>query len=250
MSVSIEFDHHNETVENGQGMRRLELLGLDEQLRDPADRRVFFGAMTDDDYTRMTGYVNSITRGQPIDYGYYKSHVGPIHTPALEDKDPLMREALQAVRNILSEPQLDDRVALRRAGLTMAGADNYVHAKIDGNGRMGRVKHYLIEFGTERGPQAFEEELYAIIGGHKQYETDTCQALYNTPPTAVYSALGEVIKMRNPDWALMTKREFAAMRVRTFLEMMQGTTTVPVMGDVTWAALSKRRWQYFNPYGN
>jgi hypothetical protein len=60
--ANIERDHHPEVVVDGKGMRRLEVLGIAEQLTTPAARRKFFAELGDDGYEAMLHYSNSTTR--------------------------------------------------------------------------------------------------------------------------------------------------------------------------------------------
>lgn len=229
----IEFDHHPEIVEGNKGIRRLELLGLKETFREPESRRQHFVHIEDDSFAKMLGYINSVTRGEPIRYDFGDGKTPFMETPPLEDKGPLMGQAFATVREILSEEGLDERVALRRAALTIAGAVNYIHPYTEGNGRTGRVMHYLLEFGTERGEQAFNDELYAIIGKLPVYEAHSGRALDDTPPPELTLALDAVAQDIVPTrWATLDERAKASARVHVFLDMMKGTVAVPVTQDV------------------
>jgi len=234
MAHSVEHDHYPEVVENGQGTRRLELLGIDESLDEPAERRQFFAELSDEQFAHMTGYINSVTRGQRINYDYadgvfWEGKTPRKKPPPLEDKEPLMNMAFAAVREITADTSLDDRTALRRAGLAMAGALNYIHAYTNGNGRTSRVMQYLIEFGTERGEKAVNEELYAIIGKLPVYDTDATIAIDNIPHPALDRALTRVTARKNPEqYAHLSGRQKATANVMTFLDMMRGAIDVPI----------------------
>jgi hypothetical protein len=232
--IKIERDHYPEAVDNSKGVRRLELLGIKENLATPKGRRNFFAGLTDDQFQRMTGYVNSVSRSQPIDYEYEDGQLPFAETPSLEDKAPLMNLAFQTVREIVSDGRLDDQTALRRAGLTMAGAMNYIHPKENGNGRSGRIAHYLIEFGAERGDQAFNEELYAIIAKLPVYDSDTSRALDDTPPAELEFALNAFLKEKTSPEVLgtMSERDWASARVVAFLDMMAGKIKIPINQEV------------------
>ena len=226
----IERDHYPEIVENGQGIRRLELFGMHEHLRDPSDRRAFFATVTDDQLKHMIGYINSIARGIPVSYEYADGKFTDGATPPLEDKERLMELTFKAMREIAADQELDDRTAMRRAGLTIAAGINYVHPKENGNGRVSRIMQYLIEFGTERGDQAVEEELYALIGKLPVYDTDGDKiAIDNTPHPALDRALEKNIREHNPDdIADLSERERASVRIVAFLDMMRGVNKVPI----------------------
>jgi hypothetical protein len=227
--ANVEHDLYPEITDNEQGTRRLELLGIKEHLRNPDERRALYADMTDEQYAQMFGYVNSIMRGKRIEYDYENGETPFMSTPSLEDKEPLMDLAFETVRSILSDPDLDDKMALRRAGIAMAGAINYIHPKDNGNGRSGRVMHYMIEFGTERGDQAFNEEMYAIIAKLPVYDTDKKVALYDTPPPELERALEKEVERRYPEsYADMSPSEIASTRVAVFLDMMRGAVRVPI----------------------
>lgn len=227
--TDVEYDHYPEITDNERGTRRLEILGIKEHLRDPDQRRALYADMTDEQYMHMFGYINSITQGKQIEYDYENGKTPFMATPPLEDKGPLMDLTFKTVRSILSDPDLDNKTALRRAGLTMAGAANYVHSKDNGNGRSGRVMHYMMEFGTERGDQAFNEEMYAVIAKLPVYDTDKKAAMYDTPPPELERALEEEVERRYPEsYARMNPSEIASARVVVFLDMMRGATQVPV----------------------
>jgi hypothetical protein len=241
MLANIEHDHYPEIVENKKGTRRLELLGIKEQLREPQERRKMFAAMTDEQFTKMVGYVNSITRGEKIEYDYKDGKLSSgTYTPALEDKAHLMDLAFESVREIASNSELDDKTALREAGLTFAGAMNYIHPKEDGNGRTGRVLHYLVEFGTERGDEAFNEEMYAVIGKLPIYDKESKLGLHpklaidDTPPSILERALDNRVQQSEPEhFSAMDGQELASARVVAFLDMMRGETKVPIDEAIT-----------------
>lgn len=182
----------------------------------------------------MVGYVNSIPRGQRIDYEYHDGKLPMAETPALEDKGPLMIQTFAAVRNILADEALDDRRALRKAGLTLAGAVNYIHPFEDGNGRTGRIMHYLMENGTERGEEAFGEELYAIIAKVPVYDSDThSHAFYNTPPPELERTLSKVAAENMGDaYYELSGRERASAKVLAFLDVMQGSALAPMQESI------------------
>jgi hypothetical protein len=224
MTQQIDRDHHPEVAENGRAMRRVELLGVGDQLRDPTARRDLFANLSDDQYATFLGYVHSLSRGAAIEYDYedgqFKGDV-----PPLKDKATLMDLTFETVKHILADAQFDDRTALRRAALTMAGAISLIHPYEDGNGRSGRIFHYLIEFGTERGDEAFGEELYAIIAKLPVYDTDEQVALYDTMPPELEAALNELVegeRFATP----------ASERVVLFLDMMRGDLMVPITQQV------------------
>jgi hypothetical protein len=229
----IEHDHHPEIVENSQGMHRLELLGLDEQLSNSRDRREYFASLSGESFTRAVGYIKSITSGESISYGYEDGNLPSGDMPPFEDKAYLMDLTAQAIREIGSDPSLDNRTALRRMGLTAAGALQYIHPKEDGNGRTGRTLHYLMEFGTERGDKAFGEEMYAIIGKLPVYDSDSKRAIDDTTPPALDIALNMYMRQKQPDqYASTSGRERASARAVAFLDMMRGQATVPVIERV------------------
>jgi hypothetical protein len=234
----IEHDHHPEAVDAQKGTRRLELLGLNEMLAQPDSRRVFFAELGDEEYAKLLGYINSVMRKQPIQYDYGDSSPNFLVTPPPEDKAPLMEQTFKTIRSILGNHELDERAALRRAGLTMAGAINYVHPYGNGNGRTGRVAHYLMEFGSERGDQAFNDELYAIIAKVPVYDFDNRQAIYDTPPPQLERALAQTAHEQNPTtWEYISDRQRALEAVRVYLGMMEGNLTVPITEDVShWYA--------------
>lgn len=225
MPEPIQEDHFPEVA--NKATRRIELLGSREKLLNPHDRREFFKTVPDERFKKMLGYINSITRGQQLEYNYKDGQFPMDPTPSLEDKNPLMLETFNAVRSILNNADIDDKTALQRAGLTLAGAVNYIHPYEDGNGRVGRVAHYIIEFGNERGDKAFEEELYAIIAKLPMYDTDVENALNDTPPPELDFAL----RQNTQEQAETDNRKRATQKVRTFLDMMQGKTKVPIQTE-------------------
>jgi len=230
MSEKIEADHFPEIADNGKGFHRLELLGIDEQLADPGQRRELFSSMSNEDFQRMFGYVNSITRGESISYDYEDGQL-PLHpTPKLEDKSRLMERTYDAVREIAQDESLDERTALRRAGLTMAGAINLIHPKKNGNGRTARALHYLIEFGTERGKDAFGDEMYAVVGKLPVYDTDNRDALRDSPPSQMERSLMQFASAHVSEEMseTMDDRDWAGVCVVSFLDMMKGNVVVPI----------------------
>jgi hypothetical protein len=243
MQQQIERDHYPEIVENDQGARRLELFGIQEELRDPSDRRAFFSTLTDDQLKHMTGYINSVTRGSRVSYAYADGEFTDGATPPLEDKERLMKLAFKTVREIVADHDLDDKIALRRAGLAIAGAINYIHAYKNGNGRTARIMQYLIEFGTERGDKAVNEELYALIGKLPVYETDDKTAIDNTPHPALDRALEAKVreKMNPSSYADLSAREVASSRVAVFLDMMRGAVNVPINERVVMSRVKQGR---------
>jgi hypothetical protein len=240
MSVeNIEEDHFPDVVENNGGIARLEALGIKEKLRDPTERRAFFAEMTNDQYRLMFGYVNALTRGMTAKHAHdaYEDGELPLPedaTPPLEDKEKLMELLFNTAREIAQDQNLDAPLALRRIGLTLSGGINFIHPKLNGNGRSGRIMHYIAEFGTERGDQAFNEELYAIIAKTKVYDSDADAALYDTPPPELTTALGRrAAALGGESYKLLNNRERAAARVAVFLDMMRGRTHISIDEDVS-----------------
>lgn len=226
-TTNIESDHFTAPVDDGAGLRRLELLGLNESFANAHDRRLLFTKLDDAGLQKTVGYINSLTRGaKSLDHEYADGTLPGEPMPPLKDKKPLMDMTFSAVREILSDDELDDHTALRRAGLTMAGAINYIHPKENGNGRTGRVLLYLMEHGTERGDQAFEEELHAIIGKGRVYESDEYKALDDTPTPEMGKALFSKLKEQGFDSD--DDQEWASARVALFLDAMKGRVTVPI----------------------
>jgi hypothetical protein len=66
----IEQDHMPEVVDNDMAMKRLESMRLDESLRSPVQRRVFFAKVSRADSKRAFGYINSVMRRTPVTYDY------------------------------------------------------------------------------------------------------------------------------------------------------------------------------------
>ena len=219
---TIEADHFPEVAADGNGTRRLELLGIKELLRESDQRRALFASMSNDEYKKYIGYINSITRGEKVSDGYADGKLGFIATPSLEDKEMLMDKSFEAVRDILSDKDSDDEVALRRAGLTIAGAINYIHPYENGNGRSGRAMHYLVEFGNQRGDEIFDQEMSATIGKYPVYDGEL-MAIYDSPPPAMTRALDEKVGAVDVD-----PRQAATARVELFLDMMRGKSEIVI----------------------
>lgn len=233
MIRTIEYDHYPEKFENEKGTRRLELLVIKENLRDGGQRREFFANLPNEQFLRMVGYINSVTRGKKLEYDYSDGQLLMSETPPLEDKAPLMVLTFEAVRNILTNSNLENERALRLAGLTLAGAINLIHPYKNGNGRSGRLLHYLVEFGTERGDKAFNEEMYAIVGKLPVYDTDSRVSLYNTPPPELDHALNAyLLSAKREQYLSANPRDQASARVATFLDMMQGQFNIPILEKV------------------
>lgn len=225
----IEPDHHPEVVDAGKGTRRLELLGLDEVMGSPDARRLWFEQLGTDGFVKMLGYVNSIIRQKPISYQFQDGQLPMVSTPPPADKDRLVREAFDATRDVLSDAGLSNEVALRRAGLTVAGAINYIHPYDDGNGRTGRVIHYLLEYGLDRGEQVANDELYAILSRLPVHEGHWGQVINDSPPGELTmeidraASVGENYADRDLDG-----RAAATRRVELFLKMMKGDLYIPL----------------------
>lgn len=219
-------------------MRRIEMLKLTEDLESPKARVKFFSKLTNEEFRKFFGYINSITRGEKIDYDYEDGQLPALVTPPLENKEELMNQAFAAVREILSqEDDGDDEDVfnrkLRRAALTLAGAINYIHPKKDGNGRVARVLHYLMEYGTDRGEKLFEDELYSIIAKNPTYKVDVAQPIHNSPPSKLEWALSEYARQHDELYDTLNERGQAAYRVRVFLHMMKGDIQVPIDQEVS-----------------
>ncbi|HJV32623.1 MAG TPA: Fic family protein, partial [Patescibacteria group bacterium] len=247
----VESDHHFDVVEEGKGMRRIEKLGLKERLKTPEERKRLFASLTDEQYRKMLGYVNSLMRGKKISYEYGDAFTPSLVTPPREMKEPLMKEAFATVREILSDDQADPEEALRLAGLAMAGAVNYIHPYDNGNGRVGRIMHYLMEFGTER-ESVMEDELRALIAKVPLYEGDASPVIDDTPPFELEEALYKKAFELDPSLDQDDDREGAAAMVRTFLKMMRGEVQVPIIRDVTlvtWLRMDDTREREKIPVG-
>lgn len=230
----FEYDHHPEVVENGKALRRIEKLNIKEDLISPESRVKFFSSLTDEQFKKMFCYINSITQGNVIDYEYQDGQLPFESTPSLENKEALMNKTFEVVRDILSlhnEEEISEekiRNILRKAGLTLAGAINYIHPKLNGNGRTARVLHYLLEYGSERGEKLFEDELYTIIAKTPVYEGETALAVDTTPPTELMSSLSTYASREYPLYNNLDSRVKAEVNIRLFLKMMKGDITVPI----------------------
>lgn len=222
---NVEQDHFPE--EAFKANRRIEVLGLSEQLRSSDTRRSFFGGLSDEGYRKILGYINSIMRRKTLEYDYKGGYLPTMVVPEKEEKELLMLKAFETVRNILGNDTLDDPTALRIASLALAGAVSYIHPYDNGNGRVGRIMHYLMEFGNQRGDKALSEELYAIIAKLPMYNTDRAQALYNTPPPELDDAIHAYIIDNHLREKFGDDVSYAAVKVEIFLQMMQGITHVP-----------------------
>ena len=226
----VESDHRFDIVEGGMGARRLEKLGLQERLKTPEERKKLFAGLTDEQYQKMLGYVNSLVRGKKISYGYGHSAPPMLAVPPREMKDPLMRETFAAVREILADESATPEVALRLAGLTMGGAVNYIHPYDDGNGRVGRLMHYLMEFGTER-EGVTDDELRALIAKAPLYEGELDLVIEDTPPVELELALKKTAAAHDAGYADLDEERQAAEAVRAYLKMMKGEISVPLTRD-------------------
>lgn len=235
MPETIEHDHFPEVVDNGKGTHRLELLNIKEDLRTPSERRRYFTELPNEDFHRMVGYVNSITRGEKISYEYEDGQFPMGETPELEEKGDLMELTFDTVKEILTDDEIDDETALRRAGLTLAGAINYIHPFKNGNGRTGRVLHYLIEFGSERGDDSFNNEMYAAIAKLPAYEGDTAKAISNTPPVELEPSINAYLSAhREVTESNLSPRAQASARVVAFLDMMRGQAEILISQDAVF----------------
>ncbi len=238
MKKSFEFDHHPEVVEDGKALKRIERLNMKEDLASPEARVKLFSSLTDEQYKKMFGYINSLTRGERINYDYEDGQFPSGETPPFESKEKLMNETFEAVRQILSasdEEEIDEtelKHRLRKAGLTLAGGINYIHPKENGNGRTGRVLHYLMEYGSDRGDKVFEDELYSIIAKTPTYEGDIAYPMYDTPPAELERALEGYARQHDEDYESLHPRDKASARVKTFLEMMKNDIDVPIIEEV------------------
>ncbi len=227
----IEGDHYPEMVDEGRAIDRLKRLGLKESLSDPEARKEFFSSLPDEDYKRTLGYINSIMRKKKISYGYEDGKFLE-ETPSLEDKEKLMNETFEAVRGILKRENRNTDELLRLAGLTLAGTINYIHAYENGNGRLGRVMHYLVEFGSSRGEDAFGEELYAIIAKLPMYDTDKLKAISNSPMPELTQALRKYIRENDENPPDVSTREEATRVVEIFLLAMQDKIDITLERDM------------------
>ena len=84
-SLSIEHDHFPQVAD--RAMRRVEALGLKEKLSHSSSRRELFKTANNEDYKKILGYINSITRGAPIEYDYQKGSLPLEEIPPAEDKE-------------------------------------------------------------------------------------------------------------------------------------------------------------------
>lgn len=229
MIRQIEVDHFPDVVTDNAGFRRLEIIGIADTLYNPKDRRDFFKNFSDENYRKALGYINSLVRGRGIDFSYQnradsKYRPERLETPNIEDIPELMSNTFQTVRGILTDSRFHDGPALMTAGLTLSGAVNLIHPYENGNGRTARVIHYLMEFGTERGKTALEEELYAIIGKLPLYERDQKLALNdmsNSIMITLNRALSDAVLENYSEAETFGEEEVAKLKVDIFLKMMR-----------------------------
>ncbi len=145
-------------------------------------------------------------------------------TPPLSDKAILMKNAIEAVKHILDDKDLSDEVALRRAGITLAGGINFIHPYGGGNGRTGRLIQYLMEYGTERGFEAFEVEAYAIINGAPIFEGE-----HNNASDMRIGILQSELDRGSGEF--QDERHAATKRVSVFLDAMTGVSPILTQED-------------------
>lgn len=219
---TYEADHHPEVVENAKAVRSLELLGIKDKLADPASRRSFFQELDDETFKKFLGYVNSVTRRQPTSYEYEDGQLPMEHTPPFEDKEMLMKATFATIREILSDEETEAAESLELAGLTLAGAVNYIHPYKNGNGRVGRVAHYLVTYGAERGDEAMEAELYGAIAKLPPYTFDERRSIIDTPPPELR---GELLSQMPPSPLHQSDtdpRKRSSEMVLFYLQVMKG----------------------------
>ena len=233
--ANIETSHLPELAENGGAYTLAEKLHLGElELSSAADRRQRLSELEPDILMHAVVGLNALMRGLPEETGQFEDGQLPMMpTSKLAEKEPLMLETGDTFKRILSNPDLDDAAALRTAGLTLAGAINYIHPFKDGNGRTARLLHYFIEFGAERGEELFEAETYSAIGKVAVVDTDFRRAVDTTPLGGLERSLQNWSMNAYPkEWELGDERDHAALIVRAFLDCMSGKADILTSEEV------------------
>ncbi|HET9173983.1 MAG TPA: Fic family protein [Candidatus Saccharimonadales bacterium] len=232
MPEFIAANHDPSIVLNGGAQAIAERLGLGAvELANAGERRSKLAAMEPSEVSSAIIGLNGLLRGLSSEDAKIEDGKLPMMvTPRFEDKRPLLDEATLAFKQILSNTSLDDAHALRRAGLTIAGALAFIHPFLDGNGRTGRLFHYFTEFGNERGTQLFEAETYSAIGKIAVFDIDKRRSIESSPHPGMERALNAYIKQVHPELiGKITKRQAATLRVQAFLDAMSGKITVPML---------------------
>lgn len=223
--------------ENGAVWDLLHLYDLVEPLSSPSSRREFFKSLSADQFVSTAFMVNAISTGRDFEYSYGNTKPNTlVATPRQEDKERLMKATFEAAQKILNDTNLDDATALRRTGLTVAASLNYIHPFHDGNGRAGRLIHYMIEFGTDSGQQVFQEETSAIITkvnlpGQKRGTAP----LFIDAPSTLQSALDAYIDVADQAQGLPMEGDIqvrANKKLELYHQMMTGEATLLVIDAV------------------
>lgn len=218
-----EAGHHPEVVQNNKATRMLELLGINEHLRTPSARRELFSGFSDETFQKYIGYINSVSRGKPIQYEYENGTLPMTDIPSENDKAKLMREVFESVRQILQDDSLSDDQALEYAGLTLGGGILLTHPYNDGNGRASRASQYLLTYGNERGDQAVETDLYAALAKLPVTKDDPRHAIENIPPPALVKELyGHLESVDPAGMQLLDGPGQAARMVSLYCDVMAG----------------------------
>lgn len=112
---------------------------------DPRSKRDWIARMTPSDFKGVVLYFNALLRDRdPATHTFDGEGVmtGVMTPPPQKFKEALLEETAAALTRIARDSQLDDSQALRRIGLTAAGALNLIHPNANGNGRTGRFLSY------------------------------------------------------------------------------------------------------------
>jgi len=161
-------------------------------LATPRLRRQWVLDTTPQEFVAQLPRWNALLRGlNPVNHGFYDGFVWvdryhdpgnsnswdiSLLSPAPKDKIPLLERAWQSAQISAENPRLNDARAMRRIGLTIAGAVNLVHAFRNGSGRLGRYWGYVLDQGDNGTPKSADRIQRAALNtaerGQVQWHTD------------------------------------------------------------------------------
>ncbi len=204
--TKTQFDHEPRVTDSLTLLTGVERIFDGVDLSSPVARADFLRNATVQSIESVLLQINALSRGL-AESEYDMGRLMTIATPELEDKQPLLQEAIDCAKIILDKGDPQESFIL--ATLAISSILQDIHPFKDGNGRTSRLFTYLMVFGGEQ--EDYAEKLSSIVnsrtGGRLIYTV--------TPPEVRKQIFRELTEEYADNWSVTDQ-------IRRYLSILSG----------------------------